>query len=77
MVIPMDDYEVFLGKEFLRRTYSVLMPCMEKMVILGEQKSWVMCATTRKSSGKVQFVFALSIKREERRNGSQIYETIV
>jgi hypothetical protein len=31
----------------------------------------------RKSSGKVQLVFALSMKREARKNESQIYATVV
>jgi hypothetical protein len=77
IVMPMDDFEVILGKEFLRRMHSVLMPWMDKMVILGEQKAWVVCTTARKSGGKVQLVSALSMKRETRWNGSQIYATIV
>jgi len=49
MVMPIDDFEVILGQDFLRRTRSVLMPWMENMVILGEQKAWVVCTTVRKS----------------------------
>jgi hypothetical protein len=66
MVMPMDDFEVILGQEFLRRTHSVLMPWMDNMVILGEHKAWVVCTTTRKSGGKVQLVSALSMKRAAR-----------
>jgi hypothetical protein len=47
IVMPMDDFEVILGKEFLRRMHSVLMPWMDKMVILGEQKAWVVCTTCK------------------------------
>jgi hypothetical protein len=50
---------------------------MDKMVILGEQKAWVVCTTARKSGGKVQLVSALSMKRATRWNGSQIYATVV
>jgi hypothetical protein len=38
------------------------MPWMDKMVILSEQKAWVVCTNTRKSGGKVQLVSALSMK---------------
>lgn len=77
MVMLMDDFEVILGQEFLRRMYSILMPWKDKMVILGEHKAWVVRTTTRKSGGKEQLVSALSMKRAVRWNGSQIYATIV
>jgi hypothetical protein len=57
-VMPMGDFEVILGHEFLKRAHSILMTWMDKMVILGEQKSWVVCTIARKSWGKVQLGFA-------------------
>jgi hypothetical protein len=53
------------------------MPWMDKMVILGEQKDWIVCTTIRNSSGKGHLVSALSMKRETGQNGSQIYAAIV
>jgi hypothetical protein len=40
-MMPMDRFEVNLGKEFLRRMHLVLMPWMDKMVVLGERKAWL------------------------------------
>jgi hypothetical protein len=62
----MDDFEVIIVKEFLRRIHSVPIPWMDMLVILGEQKAWVVCTTIRKSGGNVQLVSALSMKRVER-----------
>jgi hypothetical protein len=45
------------------------MPWMDKMVILSENKAWVVHTTTRKSGGKVHLVSAMSMKRETRQNG--------
>jgi hypothetical protein len=42
-VMPMDEFEMILGQELLRRTHSVLMPWMDKMVMLGEQNAWFVC----------------------------------
>jgi hypothetical protein len=42
-MMPMDEFEVNIQKEFLRRKHSVIMPWMDKMAILGEQKAWVLC----------------------------------
>jgi len=47
------------------------------MVILGEHKAWVGHTTTMNSGGKVQLLSALSMKRETRWNGTQIYENFV
>jgi len=77
IVMPMDDFEVIPGKDFLRCTHYVLMPWMNKMVILGEHKAWVVRTTIRKSSGKVHLVSALSIKKATRQTRSHFYATIV
>jgi hypothetical protein len=39
---------------------------MEKIVILHEQKVWVVCTTIRKFGGKVHPVSALNMKKETR-----------
>jgi hypothetical protein len=35
-VFPMDDFEVILGQEFLRRNRVVLVPWLDKLVIVSE-----------------------------------------
>jgi len=35
-IFPMEDFEVILGQEFLRRNRVVLVPCLDNMVIVSE-----------------------------------------
>jgi hypothetical protein len=66
IMMPMYDFEVILVHEFLREMHLVLMLWIEKMIILGEQKDWVVHITSKNFHGKVQLVSALSVKRETR-----------
>jgi len=75
-MIPLDRFEVNLGKEFLRRTHLVLMPWMDKLVVLGERKAWFVFTTTRNSNGKVQLLSTLSMNTVSW-NGLHICATIV
>jgi hypothetical protein len=52
---------------------SVLMPFVDKLVILGGWKTCVVCTTTRKLDGKVWIVSTLSMKRVARCLESQIF----
>jgi hypothetical protein len=73
MMMSVDEFEVNLGKDFLRRTHSMLIPWMDNMVIPGEQKAWVVCKTVRNSNGKVQLVSTLSMKIVVSWNALQFY----
>jgi len=75
-LMPMDRFEVNLGKEFLRMMLSVIIPWMDKMVLLGECKAWVVFTTARNSNGNVQLVSTLSMNTVSW-NGLHIYATIV
>ena len=68
-----DEFEVNLGKDFLRRTHSMLIPWMDNMGIPGEQKAWVVCKTVRNSNGKVQLVSTSSMKIVVSWNALQFY----
>jgi hypothetical protein len=52
-VFHMDNFEIIIGKEFLSRTHLVLFPWVDKLVILGEKRAWVMHTTAMKPSGRV------------------------
>jgi len=69
-----DEFVVNLGKDFLRRTHSMLIPSMEKMVIPSEQRSWVVCRTVRNFNGKVKLVSTFSMKIVVSWNALQFYE---
>ena len=60
----MDDFEFILGKEFLRRTWLVIMPFVDKLVILGGWKTCVVCTTIWNPYGRVCIVSTFSMKRE-------------
>jgi hypothetical protein len=67
-VMPMDIFKVILGKNFHRRMHSILIPWIDKMLIVGEHKYWVVRTTTQNSSGKFHLVYSLSMKRATRWN---------
>jgi hypothetical protein len=61
-----DDFELILGQEFLRRNKVVPVPWLDKLVIVSERKTWVLCTTTRKPKGGMQIVSVLRMKRVAR-----------
>ena len=51
-VVQLDGFELILGKDFLRRAQTFLMPFVEKLVILERWKLCVVCTTIRIQMGK-------------------------
>jgi hypothetical protein len=64
MAFLVDVFELILGQEFLRRNKVVLVPWLDKLVIVNERKTWVLRTTTRKP--KCGEKIASMLRNEER-----------
>jgi len=64
---------VIMGQDFLRRNKVALMSFIEKMVIMGAKKPYVVHTTNKKLVGKTQLIIALSFKKVARRKISHIF----
>lgn len=72
-VVPLDDFDLILGQDFLRWARAVVMPLWEKLVILSSDEPFVVRTTGRKKGGKLRLVFAMSMKRAARHSDTQMY----
>ena len=62
----MDNFEVILRQESLRRMQLVLISCVDELVIHGGWNACVVCTIERKLNRKAWIVSTLSMKREAR-----------
>ena len=72
-VVPLDDFDLILGQDFLRRARAVVMPYWEKLVILSGDEPVVVRTAARKKGGKLRLVSAMSMKRAARHSDTQTY----
>jgi hypothetical protein len=66
MAFLVDVFELILGQGFLRRNKVVLVPWLDKLVIVSERKTWVLRTTTRKPKCGEQIASMLRMKRGAR-----------
>ena len=60
MVMPLDKFEILIGKEFLRSDHAIIFPFKNRLVILSERKPCVVPTMMRKSNASVWFVMSPS-----------------